>query len=127
MNYLSALEQATVQLSTSYTAAEAINSLPTLFLAVAATHAIVTFAATEYECHRYDKCNGHHGDIRVREATEKCTHRLVPAVKHPQDNVVPQIRAVRNSTQGRPRGHIERPHPHGLLSRKDLRDDDRRR
>ncbi|MFM0061377.1 hypothetical protein PQR64_37855 [Paraburkholderia phytofirmans] len=47
MNYLSALEQATVQLSTSYTAAEAINSLLTLFLAVAAIHAIVTFAAME--------------------------------------------------------------------------------
>jgi len=43
MNYLSALEQATVQLSTSYTAAEAANSLLTLFLAEAALHAIVTF------------------------------------------------------------------------------------
>ncbi|WP_041758310.1 hypothetical protein [Paraburkholderia phytofirmans] len=44
MNYLSALEQATVQLSTSYTTVDAINSLPTLFLAAAAIHAIVKFS-----------------------------------------------------------------------------------
>ncbi|MFM0240371.1 hypothetical protein [Paraburkholderia phytofirmans] len=43
MNYLSALEQATVQLSTSYTTVDAINSLLTSFLAAAAIHAIVKF------------------------------------------------------------------------------------